>query len=549
MLDISIKELGKALKTRAAASAFVSKRFEAVEKIDGTKLTLIRNEAPFDPSDYTKNWIVSYKGSIIYPTEFSGLSKRGKEIAGGSLGTSQYKFVHDHLERVHPDAGEVPTNTEFFVEFVQNKPTITRDYEKKHGLYLVGYGPAEYLESEGRLWSSSNFVNDPEGVKRYAELLGLSQFPTVFKGSAASAEQFLEGCKDASLLSLAERDVSGIDFGDPSAIITGISGIFSKLVSSLGGQAEGVVIRVDEADGGGLYKVLAVDQHDKTVRSAKKSSLLGTPEEEEIYWREVNEYVDDVLDSIETGGAPREVLERISQEIYGDPRPPITHPKKGLINIQDDSFLTAKLRLLGTGSHRAKKVALIPMAAKPFHTGHDSLIQAAERDGNESIVLYVSVGGREELKSTDMMSVWKRHIIPGLRRVYGGKVITRFTSEPMKDATVDATTIAKRGESIVRLYGDPTDAESRVSAILQKNPALEGKIIAVGIDESTTGGVRGTKMRSYLTGGNKQAFVAGLPGWLSAREREEIWEDLSTKVSGVRSENLVREYIQSILAR
>ena len=73
MLDISIKALDKSITSKKKAIDFIKKHVRVVEKIDGTKLTLIRNDEPFDPDDYTKNWIVSYKGRIIYPTEFKGL--------------------------------------------------------------------------------------------------------------------------------------------------------------------------------------------------------------------------------------------------------------------------------------------------------------------------------------------------------------------------------------------------------------------------------------------------------------------------------------------
>jgi len=74
VLDISIKSVDKAITSKKKASDFVRTPFRVLEKIDGTKLTLIRNDEPFNPEDYTKNWIVSYKGRIIYPTEFISLT-------------------------------------------------------------------------------------------------------------------------------------------------------------------------------------------------------------------------------------------------------------------------------------------------------------------------------------------------------------------------------------------------------------------------------------------------------------------------------------------
>lgn len=43
MLDISIKALDKAITSKKKAIDFIKKHVRVVEKIDGTKLTLIRN--------------------------------------------------------------------------------------------------------------------------------------------------------------------------------------------------------------------------------------------------------------------------------------------------------------------------------------------------------------------------------------------------------------------------------------------------------------------------------------------------------------------------
>ena len=48
MLDISIEALGKAIGSKKKAFDFIKKHIVVVEKMDGTKLTLIRNNTPFD---------------------------------------------------------------------------------------------------------------------------------------------------------------------------------------------------------------------------------------------------------------------------------------------------------------------------------------------------------------------------------------------------------------------------------------------------------------------------------------------------------------------
>lgn len=548
MLDISIKELNKVISSLKKASDFIRKHVTVIEKIDGTKLTLVRNEEVFDAKDYRKNWIVAYKGFIIYPSEFQRLEKRDEEIKKSSLGTSQYKFVHDHLKKVHPDTGSIPPGTEFFIEFVQNKPTITRDYAKKHGMYLVGFGPTQYVESNGQLSTSSTFVDDSVKLEDYRDILQLGGFPVIFEGNFSSPEEILAGCKDSSLLSSFESVIPTIDFSNPINIVSRISEVFSNLESSLGGKAEGVVIQVgnDDISEKQLFKILSAGQHSKEVRGEKKSRSKGTEEEEKRYWDDINHVVDDLLDDL-VKGSPEDMLEQLSTKVYSNRDIPVSHPIKSLINKQEDVMLTAKLRLLGTGSHRASKVAVIPIAAKPFHKGHDELIKQAIADGNESVIVFVSTGGREGINSSDMLPLWKNNYLPGISDTYGDKIIVRFSESPMRDASLIASDLAKRNQAIVSLYGDPVDAEERVKSIIDKMPNLEGRIVARNISRSRTNDISGTQMRQYLSDGNDKLFKENLPDWLSPESRAQIWSKLSSKFDDrLRKENLIRNYVKSI---
>ena len=554
MLDISIKALGKVVTNAKKAADFVRKRIVVVEKIDGTKLTLVRNSSPFDPNDYTKNWIIAYKGNVIYPTEFVGLEDRSEEIKSSALGTSQYKFVHDHIQSVHAGTGSIPPNTEFFVEFVQNKPTITRDYAKKHGMYLVGYGPTKYVLSKGQLFASAKFEDDPERLAEFRKVLQLGEFPIVFDGNLSSLRAISQGCIDPALKDIFVSSAEGVDFSDPMQIVSLATTAFLQLESSLGGAAEGVVIQVggDELSEPQLLKILAADQHSKEARGAKKSRFMGSEQEENSYWKEVNAIVDDLLDELPPG-EPQEMLGELSSIVYATDDLPL-HPVKSKINVQEDVLLTAKLRLLGTGSHRASKIGVIPMAAKPFQAGHDSLIRRAVDDRNDSVIVFVSTGGREEIKSDDMITLWRDYFLPGIREEYGEKVIVRFTDAPTREAMLIAKDLANRNKgTIVRLYGgvDDTgadDAKEKVEAVIQKNPELKGKIIPVSVPRALTAGVSGTAMRKYLSDGDQKSFMSNLPQWLDVEARRGVWREM-TNILGkkIQGENLVRRLVKSMI--
>jgi len=533
MLDVSIKAVQKAITNPKKASEFIKRSIVAVEKIDGTKLTLIRNDQPFDSKDYSKNWIVAYKGNIIYSTEFNGLEKREDDIRATALGTSQYKFVHDHLRKVHSAASSVPNNTEFFVEFVQNKPTVTRDYEKKHGMYLVGFGPTKYAISRGQLFSSSSFVDSPEDLEAYRKVLQLGSFPTVFSGNLSSRKSILAGCKNSGLKKLFMAESENTDFSDPISVVQLAVSAFSQLESSLGGPAEGVVIQVaaDEFGEKRLLKILASDQHSKEVRAQKSARAKGTPEKEVQYWRSVNDLVDVLLDVLPRN-KPEKMLSGLSKTVYDLNDIPF-HPVKTKINVQEDIFLTAKLRLLGTGTHRANKVAVIPMAAKPFHVGHDSLISKSVRDGNDAIIVFVSTGGRDEISAEDMIPLWRDFYIPGMSAKYGDKVLIRFSDSPMREALLVARDLVNRGKkTIVSVYGGidsrgVDEAKQRVDTILEKHLGMAGRIIPVGVERSATAGISGTAMRNYVLSRDSESFIANLPEWIDKKSKMKIWRSMS----------------------
>ena len=559
MLDISIAELSKSLKTEKSASDFLRKHIKAVEKIDGTKLTLIRNDVPFDPTDYTKNWIVSYKGNIIYPTEFSGLEKRDKDIRTSGLGTSQYKFVYDHLKKVHEGTGSIPTDTEFFVEFVQNKPTVTRDYAKKHGMFLVGFGQANYAASKGQLYSSSTFIDDPSKFEEYREMLQLGAFPVLYEGNLSSRDEIFNGNDylDPKLRDSFSKNLETVDFSNPREILAGVIKSFQELQSSLGGQSEGVVITVggDDLSEKQLYKVLAVDQHDKSVRDKKKSRYKGSPAEETAYWNDINLAADSVLDELKSmmgDSTPEEMMKALSSYVYNMSDEDINayHPAKTLINKQEDLMLTAKTRVFILG-HRLKKIAVIPMAAKPFHKGHQALLDAAEADGNELILVYVSTGGRDELSSSAMVPLWKKYYLPAIQETYGDKVAIRFVKgiSPMFELrSAVANLVRQSDDTVVTLYGDPEDAAQRVDSIInnEKNTSdMTGRVVAGQVPRELSGGISGTKMREFLSNGERDQFIQNLPDFLSDEARLAVWDSLSS--GPVQSENLLKDFLRLLL--
>lgn len=342
MLDISILSADKLVldkKTKSVdpnkAQAFLNQNFTVEEKADGTKLSLWRNEQPFDPNDYTKNWVVAYKNHIIWPEEFGDLD-RG-EIKKSSIGYSQYALVHDHLQSVQGQLGQIPNKTEFFIEFIQNKPTTTRDYEKYHELWLIAYAPAEGSVSGGTLKTKpSGFFQDKNN--EYAKILGLKLPPVVFQGNPSTAASFQQGIKSEQLQHSFEQHVSEFET-DP---YTAVKNTFLGMSSVLGGKPEGVVLKTE---GGEYYKFLQSDQHDPGVRAEKKLRYKGSMEEENVYWAKVSETAKNLIAQLKSTDL-RAKLQEISQLVYKFPEGTIQHSKKDIYKIRDDLMLTTRNILL-----------------------------------------------------------------------------------------------------------------------------------------------------------------------------------------------------------
>ena len=111
MLDVSIPNADKAIRN---PESFFEKNFTIEEKLDGTKLTLYRNDEDYDSKNFKDNWVVAYKNSILHPDEFDATPLK-RTIKQGS-GISQYKIVFEHLRKHHKEYESIPKNTEFFIE-------------------------------------------------------------------------------------------------------------------------------------------------------------------------------------------------------------------------------------------------------------------------------------------------------------------------------------------------------------------------------------------------------------------------------------------------
>lgn len=274
MLDISIENADK-IKNK---DAFLNEHYIVEEKFDGTKLTLWRNDEDWN-ENYEKNWVVAFKNQILYGGEFESVDR--EKVKKHSVGISQYAFIHDHMKSIHKDTKSFPKNTEIFVEFIQNKLTTTRDYENKHGLYIIAHSPASGEIEGGMLKTrATGFFQDK--VKQFSKILNLNLPPVVFEGKLDSISNITKGIKNTKLKKAWNNHKDNYS-NDPYETV---KQVFLEFESVLGGKTEGVVLH---SKNGRIYKFLQSDQHDKSVRFAKKMRYQSDPSVEKQYWETINE--------------------------------------------------------------------------------------------------------------------------------------------------------------------------------------------------------------------------------------------------------------------
>jgi hypothetical protein len=208
------------------------------------------------------------------------------------------------------------------------------------------------------------------------------------------------------------------------------------------------------------------------------------------------------------------------------------------------------------------KIGLIPMAAKPYHAGHHSLVEIASGE-NDQVLLYISLKDRKRkgehpVLGADMESIWKEEIekiLPGNVTPVYNVVPVRSVYEILGDAEEKALT--GNLEHTYTVYSDPADTARNYSeAYRQKyfptayemgNVRFAGELNPEAFTRGEgTPDVSGTAMRDALKRCDLQSFKQGLPDGLDA---EKIFGQLCPASRAVSNENLIRHYIKAIISR
>jgi nicotinamide mononucleotide adenylyltransferase len=197
-----------------------------------------------------------------------------------------------------------------------------------------------------------------------------------------------------------------------------------------------------------------------------------------------------------------------------------------------------------------KTIALIPLAAKPYHAGHDGLVRIASSE-NDEVHLFVSISdrartGEMKIDGETMFMIWKDYIedtLPDNVKSFMDYTVTAPVSKVYNELE---NAESQRSQDVYTIYSDVDDIRKYTDEMLSKvAPTLfsKGQIQRRGIERTETVDVSGTEMREFIEDGDIVGFTALLPPAIQQRGKE-IFDLLVDDVVG---ESVLRRYIRSSL--
>lgn len=197
-----------------------------------------------------------------------------------------------------------------------------------------------------------------------------------------------------------------------------------------------------------------------------------------------------------------------------------------------------------------KTIALIPLAAKPYHAGHDGLVRIASSE-NDEVHLFVSISdrartGEMKIDGETMFMIWKDYIevtLPDNVKSFIDYAVTAPVSKVYNELE---NAESQGSQDVYTIYSDVDDIRKYTDEMLSKvAPKLfsKGQIQRRGIERTETVDVSGTEMREFIEDGDIVGFTALLPPAIQ-QHGKEIFDLLVDDVVG---ESVLRRYIRSSL--
>lgn len=476
MLDISILSAQKYLTSDAKITKFFETPVKVEHKTDGIKCTLIYT------GEEDRPFIIAYKGMIIYDGEFQYASK--SSLKNKSISNSQFQIIIDHLKNIPSSSIKViPKDTEFQIEFLMRKQTLSSNYERSHGMVLISHSKTKWSEKFGRL------VSNPRGFdiskrEEYAKILKIDVPLVLFEGIMGSEKMFENGIKNKDLKDIFMKHRSSLNFSDYRMLLQGITDMFLEVESRYGGKEEGVVLTFND---GLILKIQQSYQVDQVARTAIKDKWRGTPEEEDLYYKQVRLVALDIINHIEIGKNLEDSLKDFSARLKTT-KIDFTHPVKEKINIQDDIFNTGKMII--TKKLKGNNGALFLGKFRVLSNMHYDIIKKGFAVYDQMVVALVTSTETKETK--ELRERILKAAFPKLEIVHStnGNIFT----------------IMNKSNTNINVILAGTDRVAGYKKMIEKNPDLRVREI-----ERTDEDVSASKIIEAIRADNKGLFMEMTP--------------------------------------
>lgn len=375
-LDISILAANKFLNSSKKLEWFFNTPVEIEAKTDGVKVTALKIADDGDLSD----WIIAYKGHILYSEEFNYNSD--DSIKKSSIGSSQFKIVLDHFKSLGKTS--IPVGTELQLEYLMRKPTLSSNYEKPHGIVLIGYSKSTYSAEFGILKTQNSGMKT---AKRdiYAKELKLNVPLKIFDGILSSKEEFEKGIIAKDLKIAFNRYKEFFDFSDYTDTYNRLSSMLLGIPSVFGGKEEGVVLKFSD---GKILKIQQDYQLDQVKRAEIKNKWKESDESSENqYWENVKGSAYDIFYKIDKKKSLSDMLSQMSS-LLKRYELNYKHSKKNETNIKDDIELNVKTLILK--SLKGNNGCLVLGKFRVLTKAHFNLIKLATKEFDKVLVCLVT---------------------------------------------------------------------------------------------------------------------------------------------------------------
>ena len=385
-LDISILAANKFLNSSKKLEWFFNTPVEIEAKTDGVKVTALKIADDGDLSD----WIIAYKGHILYSEEFNYNSD--DNIKKSSIGSSQFKIVLDHFKSLGKTS--IPVGTELQLEYLMRKPTLSSNYERPHGIVLIGYSKSTYTAEFGIL-KTKNSGMKTEKRDFYAKELKLNVPLKIFDGVMSSKEEFERGILAKDLKIAFNKFKEFFDFSDYTDTYNRLSSLLLGIPSVFGGKEEGVVLKFSD---GKILKIQQDYQLDQVKRAEIKNKWKESDESSENqYWENVKGSAYDIFYKIDKKKSLSDMLSQMSS-LLKRYELNYTHSKKNETIIKDDIELNVKTLILK--SLKGNNGCLVLGKFRVLTKAHFNLIKLATKEFDKVLVCLVS--SKDTAKTEDL---------------------------------------------------------------------------------------------------------------------------------------------------